>query len=135
MARVENPGVAVSGCGIGVSSSSTRAKTSQLPSPSQRSCWLIGAWHRGIGCGAGRCWARSPRTIRSHLIPILCHALALAGIGKWARGGGEIIAHVVGAGGCGDRARDRRVAQDVLEEELAPASAAEFASPAWHGLT
>ena len=60
---------------------------------------------------------------------MLRHALALARIGQAAEAGGEVVAHVVGSRGAGDHAGDGGVAEYVLEEELAPAGAAELGGP------
>src|SRR5262245_13072499 len=65
----------------------------------------------------------------SHSIPELRHAPALRLLGEAARAGGEVVAHVLGPRRAGDHAGDGGMAQDVLEEELAPACAVELRGP------
>src|SRR5436190_15747072 len=149
MASVENPGVAFSGCGMGTSyrfGEGTREPIAGAKStanycnrPCARSCFsnlVVSLSNHGDACSAVLRQAQDEAGVRAQLtthlsqcVPICCHALALGRIGQAAEPRGDVVAHVVRLGRAGDHAGDGGVAQNVLEEELAPAGAVELGGP------
>src|SRR6185503_21186626 len=62
-------------------------------------------------------------------IEIAEHLRAHRRVGQRARAGGEVVAHVLGVAGAGNRAGDRRMGDDPFQEVLRPAANADLRRP------